>query len=96
MFLSDTGRSPIFEVCKLDSNGSMNEILHVQTESSNGVDALLEDDVTVEDNFLKNDKIITVNTSSLESTGKMTESCSEAGAGFHLFVYGVRYLHLLF
>ncbi|ONK66745.1 uncharacterized protein A4U43_C06F11510 [Asparagus officinalis] len=83
------GRSPIFEVCKLDSNESMNDILHVQTESSNGVDALLEDDVTVEDNFLKNDETITLNTSSLESAEKITESSSEARAGFHLFVYGI-------
>jgi len=85
----------MFEVRKIDSKGSTYEMLHIQTESSNEVDAYLEDDVIVEDNSLRNDEMTTDNSFSLEFAAKLAERSCEGGASVRLFVYGVRYPAIL-
>lgn len=91
-FLFCTGRSPIFEVCKIDPKGSTHENLHIETESSNEIDSNFEDYVTVEDSYLRKDEMTTNNMFNLDFAGKLAEGSCEARAGIQLFIYGVRWL----
>ncbi|XP_026658768.1 protein SEEDLING PLASTID DEVELOPMENT 1 isoform X2 [Phoenix dactylifera] len=84
-----SGRSPNFEVRKIDPNGSTKDMLPEQKDSLIDPDSCMEDAIVADDHLTMDDKKIGDNVVDLEFAGKGVERSHQVPFGFHLYVYGI-------
>lgn len=84
------GRSPNFEIRKMDIEESTVETLPLQKESLGDIFTLKEEESKVENDLLIPSQKLCNNMPTIEFKEKELDISHKVGRDFHLFVYGVR------
>ncbi|KAL5715939.1 hypothetical protein ACHQM5_017691 [Ranunculus cassubicifolius] len=84
-----SGRSPTYEVRKLNSGGLGHEVLTVHEESFDDISSENKDQLMIEDLLKMNDVMINRNKFTQESSADMVEASNKPEASIHLYVYGI-------
>ncbi|URE10890.1 AAA domain (dynein-related subfamily) [Musa troglodytarum] len=83
------GRSPNFEIRKMDIEESTVETLPLQKESLGDIFTLKEEESKVENDLLTPSQKLCNNIPTIEFKEKVLDISHEVGRDFHLFVYGI-------